>query len=444
MQQLKIVQITPGTGGLYCGNCLRDNALVAALRELGHDVTMVPLYLPLTLDEPDQSAGNPLFYGGVNVFLEQKSAFFRKAPAWLHGALNSPALLNFAAGRAVKTRPEVAGELTISMLRGEDGNQAREVKELAAWLAGKTDTICLSNALLIGLARGLKKRLRAPVVCMLAGEDFFLDSLPEHLRAEAWTTLAQRAVDVDVFIAPSVYFAKLMSQRLGLGLERIQVIPNGINLEAYFPAPDPPQPPVLGFFARMSREKGLDTMVQAYIALRKRGRIKNLRLRIGGACLPVDKPFVNSLRDQLKTAGVSEQVEFLPNLDRSAKQDFFRSLSVFSVPATYGEAFGLYLLEAWASGVPVVQPHHGAFPELLEATQGGILYSSKDPTALADALEKLLCDASLARSMGKAGFRAVRENFTSARMAERFVAALSNDVGAHERTRTSTPFGTRS
>lgn len=139
------MQITPGTGGLYCGNCLRDNALVMALRQLGHQVVMVPLYLALTLDEEDQSSGAPLFFGGLNVYLEQKSALFRKAPGWVHKALNAPGLLKFVAGRAVKTRPEAAGELTLSMLRGEEGRQAREVEELCGWLKAnaRPDALCL-------------------------------------------------------------------------------------------------------------------------------------------------------------------------------------------------------------------------------------------------------------------------------------------------------------
>jgi hypothetical protein len=81
---MNIVQITPGAGSMYCGGCFRDNSLVAALRKQGHQTLMVPLYLPLTLDEPDQSAGTPIFFGGINVYLDQKSALFRKAPRWLH------------------------------------------------------------------------------------------------------------------------------------------------------------------------------------------------------------------------------------------------------------------------------------------------------------------------------------------------------------------------
>src|SRR2546426_3294152 len=166
---MNIVQITPGAGGMYCGNCFRDNTLVAALRKMGHSTLMVPLYLPMTLEEDDQSAGTPIFFSGINVYLEQKSAFFRHAPEWLRHLLESPRLLNWAAGKAAKTRPEDVGDLTISMLRGEEGNQTRELNELIGWLKQHPhpDVICLSNALLAGMVRALKQELRSPVVCML-------------------------------------------------------------------------------------------------------------------------------------------------------------------------------------------------------------------------------------------------------------------------------------
>ena len=178
---MRIVQITPGAGKMYCGACLRDNALVAELRRLGHSATMTPLYLPLTLDEPDQSAGTPLFYGGISVYLEQHSALLRHGPPWLHRWLAAPALLKLAAGPATSTRPENLGAITLSMLRGEAGNQARELDELIDWLRGeKPGVICLSNALLLGLARRLRSELRVPVICTLQGEDWFLDALPHR------------------------------------------------------------------------------------------------------------------------------------------------------------------------------------------------------------------------------------------------------------------------
>src|ERR1051326_6809429 len=117
---MNIIQLTPGAGAMYCGNCFRDNALVAVLRKMGHEVTMVPLYLPLTLDEPDQSTNTPIFFSGINVYLEQKSSFFQHAPEWLHRALAARPLLKWASGYAAKTNASELGELTLSMLRGEE------------------------------------------------------------------------------------------------------------------------------------------------------------------------------------------------------------------------------------------------------------------------------------------------------------------------------------
>ena len=110
----------------------------------------------------------------------------------------------------------------------------------------------------------------------------------------------------------------------------------------------------------MCPEKGLDRLVDAYILLKRRERTKHLKLRVGGGCGPSEEPFVNALRERLKTNGVLHDVEFHPNLDRQAKLEFLRSLSVLCVPALYSEAFGLYVVEALASGVPVVQPRRNA------------------------------------------------------------------------------------
>jgi glycosyltransferase involved in cell wall biosynthesis len=110
-------------------------------------------------------------------------------------------------------------------------------------------------------------------------------------------------------------------------------------------------------------------------------------------------------------------VEFLHNVTHEQKQAFLRTLSILSVPATYGESFGLYVIEALACGVPVVQPRHAAFPELCEATGGGILCEPDDPAALADALDDMLNDAGRAREIGERGRRAVIERFGVDRMA---------------------------
>jgi glycosyltransferase involved in cell wall biosynthesis len=410
---------------MYCGNCLRDNALVAALRRMGHQALLAPLYLPLTLDETDQSAGTPVFLGGINVYLDQRFALYKAAPSWVRRWLASRRLLQWAAGRAARTRPEELGELTLSMLRGEEGFQARELDDLSGWLKTqpKADALCLSNALLIGLARRLKLDLKAPVVCTLQGEDGFLDGLPEPFRARCWQVLAQRARDADLLVAPSSYFAELMSRRLGLAAGQVKVVYNGIRLEE---RPHPPGAaadgsngrPVLGFFARMCLEKGLDLLVEAYVLLRKRGPLKGLKLKVGGSCSPRDAALVETLRGRLRSAGLDGEAEFCPNLSREQKLAFLRSLSVFSVPARCGEAFGLYLIEALAEGVPVVQPRRGAFPELIEATGGGVLCKPEDPESLALALETLLLAPEQARALGERGRKAVCEKFSAQRMAE--------------------------
>jgi glycosyltransferase involved in cell wall biosynthesis len=270
------------------------------------------------------------------------------------------------------------------------------------------------------MARRLKIGLQVPITCVLQGEDSFLDSLPEPQRKATWETLTERARDVDLFIAPSRYFGDLMQDRLKIPPERMRIVYNGINLAGYTQATIPPHPPVLGYFSRMSRVKGLDLLVESFLLLKRRDRTKNLRLRVGGGMGPSDEPFVESLRQRLRSQGCLADVEFCPNLDRPAKQSFLRSLTVMSAPALYGEAFGLYVIEAMASGVPVVQPRHASFPELIEATGGGLL-CEPNASALADGIEELLSQPERAQALGEAGRQAVLRRFSVERMARDIV-----------------------
>jgi glycosyltransferase involved in cell wall biosynthesis len=221
-----------------------------------------------------------------------------------------------------------------------------------------------------------------------------------------------------------------MRSRLNLPPDRVRVIYDGINLDGYEPVQDSkfkvqsPANPTLGYFARMCREKGLDTLVEAFILLKERNRVKNLKLKVGGGCGPSDLPLVEALRDRLKAKVFLDDVSFHPNVDRAGKLAFLRSLSVFSVPALYGEAFGLYVVEAMASGVPVVQPRHAAFPELVEVSGGGVICEPGDPKALADALEPLLLNPDFARALGEAGRKSVLERFNAAEMAKRTALAF--------------------
>jgi glycosyltransferase involved in cell wall biosynthesis len=345
----------------------------------------------------------------------------------MHRCLASPGLLNWASGRAAKTRAEDLGELTISMLRGEQGNQVRELQDLIGWLSSqhKPDVICLSNALLLGLARQLRSELSVPIVCSLQGEDAFLDGLPESSRARAWEVAQDRSADVDLFIAPSRYYGKRMQQRLNFPEEKLRVVYNGIDLSGYEISVEPPRSPTIGFFARMCSDKGLDKLVDAFIELRKRNNIPNVQLKIGGSYGSADERFVADQRRKLEAAKLLDASEFHPNLSRVEKIAFLKSLSVFSVPTTYGEAFGLYVIEALAAGVPVVQPRHAAFPELVEKTGGGVLFNPGDITALTDSLESLLLDPTHTRAIGEVGRNYVFAHSSAAKMAEEIAAVCT-------------------
>lgn len=433
---MRLVQLSAGTGSFYCGTCIRDNALVVELRRQGHDALLVPMYLPLTLDEQPATPEAPLFYGGVNVYLQQKSALFRHTPRWVDRLLDAPGLLKAAGSRAGATSAGELGDLTLSMLRGEEGQQAKELERLADWLAGEfqPDVVALSNVLLIGVARRIRERTGATILCFLNGEDGFLDSLPEADRKASWAEVERRAVDVDAFLPVSHWFAERMRERAGLPAERVHVVYPGILLEGYdeLPAAPPPcAPPALGYLARLCPMKGLGTLIDAYLLLRKDGKHDNLHLRLAGTCTAADDAYVAGLRERLAQAGVSEEVEFFPNLDREAKIEFLRELTVFSVPATYGEAFGLYVAEAMAAGVPVVQPRHAAFPEIIEMTGGGVLCEPDDPASLAAQIEALFADPATAKAMGERGRQAAFDRFSVERMAAEVLDLVERVRPAH-------------
>ena len=408
---------------------MRDNALALALRRQGHDAILVPMYLPLMLDETSAAEDAPLFYGGVNVYLQHVSRIFRKTPRWLDKLFDSPALLKKVAENAGMTTPEQLGTLTLSTLQGSEGNQAKELERMGEWLNGdaKADVICISNALLIGIAPYLKQKTSAKILCTLQGEDYFLDSLPEPHRTQCWETLSRQGQAVDGFIAVSQYYGDLMQRRANLPKERVHVVYNGIDLMGYRVLPERPlpHPPTIGYLARLNPLKGLHTLVEAYLLLRERNAIPNLRLSIAGTKNSADDRYLAELERRIAQAGLQASVTIQPNLSRDKKIDFLRSLSVMSVPATYGESFGLYLLEAWACGVPVVQPRHAAFPELLEITGGGELCEPDSAESLADTLEALLQQPERLQELGRNGQRSVFEHFDVENMATEFLRVVS-------------------
>lgn len=429
---VKITFLTPGTGSYYCGACMRDNVLAKELIHMGEDATILPMYLPLVLDEEALPGleDTPIFFGGINVYLQQKIPLFRRAPVWLHRALNSAGLLRWAARHSHMTSAREHGEMTLQMLDVEASDFRGELDKLIEWLEREEpDVICLSTALQAGMAEELKARSGVPVVLFFQGEDTFLDSLSEPYRSRCWELLAQRLNASDALVAPSRYYADFMCERLGLTAGSIRVIANGLHLDSYSAA-DPEHPRAVGYLARMCRVKGLEGLVDAFIFLKKEIGHEETRLKIGGAMTEGDKPLVTKLQGRLARAGLGSSVDWSPNLDHDEKVNFLRSLSVFSVPATYPEAFGLYLIEAMACGVPVVQPQSAAFPEIIGETGGGLCVPPNNPEALARTWHELLQDDARREKIGRKGRSNTLEKYQANVMGGKFLALTRELTGA--------------
>src|SRR4030042_1342483 len=320
---MRIVQITPSAGDSFAlENCLRDIGLVRAMRKLGHDVIMVPLYLPLPVQKGEAISTAPIFFGGINVYLQQKSSLFRKTPRWIDRLFDSPRLLRWVGRKAGMTSANDLGRTTIAMLQGGGGRQIKELDRLVDWLGGgdnKADVICLSNVLLAGLARRIKEKLGVPIVCFLQDEHGFIDGLARPYSDQAWEILAQRSKDVNAFVAVSRFYADFMRQRLKLDAGRMRVGYVGISLEGYSPRQREPETPTIGFLSQMCSDKGLDTLVDAFVILRKKGELKNAGLRVAGGHSASDKAFLQGIRDKLVSCGLAGHVEVLTDFYPAAK-----------------------------------------------------------------------------------------------------------------------------
>jgi glycosyltransferase involved in cell wall biosynthesis len=425
--------LTPGTGSYYCGACMRDNALAKSLLAAGHRVSLLPMYLPLQLDEERlEQPDTPIFFGGINVYLQQKLTWFRRSPEWLDNLLNSTGLLRAAAKRSHMTSPHEHGAMTLAMLDLEHSAFGKETAKLLDWLEhDRPDVVVLSNALLAGFIRTLKQRLGCRVITTFQGEDSFLDGLPEPHKSRCWAEMKTRLADSDLLIAPSRYYAGFMRERLGdPGLD-IAVMPNGVTI------PDPPishlqspiSPPTVGYLARMIREKGVELLVDAFIHLRLQLRHPDARLRIAGSETEGDKALVRELKHRLEHAGLTGHVTWSPNLDHDRKAGFLAGLTLFSVPATYHEAFGLYAIEALAAGVPLVMPRASSFPEIIETSGAGVLCEPNDPAALASAWHEVLNDEVRLATYRENALRAARETYSVEAMRERFLELVETIPG---------------
>jgi glycosyltransferase involved in cell wall biosynthesis len=418
---LRILQITAGAGGMYCGSCLRDNALAAEMMARGHDLSLLPIYTPTRTDEPNVS-GDQVFFGGISVYLQQHVPLLRRTPAIFDKIWDSAAVIRAFAGRGVSVDPKFLGELTVSTLRGEEGFQAKEVRKLVRFLKQQPpfEVIVLPMSLLIGLAPPLRRELARPIVCTLQGDDLFLEGLGEPYRSESLALIRQHAPAVDGFVATSEYYSDFMTGYLGLSREKVHTVPLGISLAGLDAAPRERSGPfTLGYFARIAPEKGLHLLVEAYRILRRERGLPPSRLEAAGYLGPEHKAYLAGIEAKVRDWGLEGEFRYHGTLERAEKIAFLRSIDVLSVPSPYAEPKGLYLLEAMACGVPVVSPRHGAFPEMLDRTGGGLLFEPNDPKHLADQVLALANDPTRAAALGRRGAEGVRRHYTVGRMAER-------------------------
>src|SRR5580765_7701080 len=221
---MKILSITAGAAGMYCGSCSRDNALAVELLARGHEVTLLPLYTPTNPDEVNVSRDQVLF-GGISIYMQQHLALFRHTPRFLDRWWDSPRVINAFASRSISTDPKLLGDLTISMLEGDRGVLRKEFDKLLEWLADEPvpDVVTLPNSLLIGLAAPIRRALRRPICCTLQGEELFLDGLIEPYRTKAIELIRAQVPDVDRFIAVSEWYAPMMSRLLTIPAAKMSV-----------------------------------------------------------------------------------------------------------------------------------------------------------------------------------------------------------------------------
>jgi glycosyltransferase involved in cell wall biosynthesis len=429
-----IAYLTSGAAGMYCGSCMHDNTLARALARRGVDVQLIPTYTPIRTDE-DNFSVDRVFFGGINVYLQQKIPLFRHLPRLLVRFLDQPWLIRMAASRAVEIDAKELGGLTISMLRGDHGFQRKEIRRLCRWLKDEVRPrlVVLTNMLIAGCVPAIKRETSAPVLVTLQGDDIFLRDLQEPYKSQAFAEIHKLVAEVDGFIVNSRYYADFMADYLGIPAAKFHITPLGIDtgdFVALEPKRDEPddRPPRVGYLARLAPEKGLHVLVDAFLALRRLPGMERAELHVAGWLGEHRRKYAEEQFDKLRAAGLGDALHYAGSVDRHGKVEFLRQLDVLSVPTVYREPKGLFVLEALAMGVPVVQPNHGAFPELIEWTGGGRLVRPEDPAHLALVLHELLTDHAARRELGRCGRESVLARFNADAMAQQALELYAKHV----------------
>ncbi|GAB4157189.1 MAG: glycosyltransferase family 4 protein [Planctomycetaceae bacterium] len=416
---MHVAIITAGGAGMFCGSCMHDNTLANALQAAGAEVSLIPTYTPIRVDERNVSE-KTVFLGGINVYLESQSRIWRAVPAGLKRWLDKPWAINLATRFGVSNNARKLGKLTLDMLAGEAGPIRRAYEELASHLAALSpDVICFSNALLSGAVRSIRERMAAPVFCLLQGDDIFLNDLPAEFREAAISSVSEQSTLFDGFLVHSTYYLEFMSDYLRLPKEKFYRVPLGIDFSGHDGTPTSRTADDLftvGYFARICPEKGLHNLLEAFRIFHNDH--PHSRLRFGGSLTQKDRKYFRKTLSAFKD--LQNVIEHIGSpATHQEKVTFLQSLDVLSVPTTYREPKGIYVLEALANGVPVVQPRHGSFPELLEATGGGLLVEPENPQDLARGLSELYRDVQKHAQLAECGYQNVRKHFGPQTMAQK-------------------------
>jgi glycosyltransferase involved in cell wall biosynthesis len=417
---MKVVYLITGSGGsFYCGNCYRDMLYLKAIRKMeGNTATAIPLYLPPDITTKEEGLDTHVFFGAISMFLREKVRFLRNMPVFLEKFFDAAPFLKLASHQAGTTRTEGLEDLTLNMISGDNAFRKDEVDRLVRYLvkSDKPDIIHLSNALIIGLARQLKKRLNVKIVCSLLNEDDWIEDMVEPYKGKAWNMISREAVNVDAFITPSTYYRDLFIKKTGVPGSNISVVPLGFEPETDEIPKQGPHPPAIGYFNRVSYHSGFDKLADAFIDLKNKNMLPGLTLNVCGGYTGDDKPFIAQQIEKIREHGYQKSIKIYPEFHGNKKLEFFRNVDVISVPVRKYDGYGLYILEANSSGVPVVQPATGGFPEIIKITGGGVTYLPDSVEKLSDELYRMLTDNNLRSELGRKGCAGVRSELSLEKM----------------------------
>ena len=443
----RVVFLTAGAAGMYCGSCMHDNALARELRNQGVDCLLQPVYTPIRTDTLN-IADPKVFFGGIHIYLLQRMPWLKHVPASIRRTLDWSPLISLATRRSHATDANQLGQLAVSMLRGADGRQSQEVARLTDWLAVQVQphALVLSNILIGGALPSIRRRLPdTRLVVVLQGDDIFLDHLPDQARGEAIRLCQELVPVVDRFVVNSQFYADKMGEMLNIPSERFAITPLSIDVTPFnrdlletsqstatthgsapdlFKRSDSDESFRLGYMARIAPEKGFHHLVDSFIRLASKPEHSDLTLHASGWLGESSRKYFQAQQQKLVAAKLSDRFTYHGSPDLDQKVSFLQSLDLFSVPTDYHDPKGLFVLESLAAGVPVIQPDHGAFGELIGSTGGGVLTKPGCLDELCAAIEELKLNQSQRVALGVSGQQRVIEHHAMGRAVEQLKEIL--------------------